>query len=189
MDAARFRLRDLGDGLTFLDRALPPDLLWSPAQFEEAWALHPEVKPTIHLHGRLVMIPRWQQAYGEPYHFSGQISRALPMPALLQPLLDWTKSAIDPALNALLLNWYDGPGHYIGPHRDSTVSMIRGCPIVTVSFGETRSFRLTHGTGAEKRSLDFPAPGGTVFVLPYATTGSGSTACRSRCGTRAGGFR
>ena len=54
------------------------------------------------------------------------------MPAILQPLLDWTRSAIDPALNALLLNWYDGPGHYIGPHRDSTVRMIGGCPIVTI---------------------------------------------------------
>ena len=60
-----FTLRELGDGLSFLSGALPPELLWSATQFEEAWALHPEVKPTIHLHGRLVMIPRWQQAYGE----------------------------------------------------------------------------------------------------------------------------
>ncbi len=169
MDAARFQLHDLGDGLAFFSGALPRKLLWSAAQFEEAWALHPEVKPTIHLHGRAVMIPRWQQAYGEPYHFSGQISRARPVPAILQPLSEWSRSAVDPALNALLLNWYDGPGHYIGPHRDSTVRMIRGCPIVTVSFGETRTFRLTRGTGSPKRTLDFPAPAGTVFVLPYAT--------------------
>ena len=96
---ARFQLHDLGDGQTFFSGALPPELLWSAAQFEGAWALHPEVSP----------------------------------------------------------------------HRDSTVRMIRGCPIVTVSFGETRTFRLTRGTGPPKRTLDFPAPAGTVFVLPYAT--------------------
>jgi len=169
MDIGRFQLLDLGDGLQFLSGTLPEGLLWSDEQFEEAWALHPDVKPTIHLHGRAVMIPRWQHAYGEHYHFSGQISRALPVPDLLQPLLDWTKAMIDPALNALLLNWYDGPGHYIGPHRDSTVRMIPSCPIVTISFGETRTFRLARGTGTEKRTLDFPAPGGTIFVLPYAT--------------------
>src|SRR5476651_950184 len=99
-----FTTHDLGDGLAFHTGALPTELLWSEAQFDEAWALHPEVKPTIHLHGRSVTIPRWQHAYGGNYHFSGQISRALPVPELLQPLLAWTQSAIEPALNALLLN-------------------------------------------------------------------------------------
>ena len=169
MDSARFQRHDLDDGPAFLSGTLPPELLWNDAQFEEAWALHPEVKPTIHLHGRAVMIPRWQQAYGEHYHFSGQVSRALPVPAILQPLLVWSRDAINPALNAPLLNWYEGPGHYIGPHHDSTVRMIRTCPIVTISFGETRTFRLSRGVGPEKRTLDFPAPAGTVFVLPYAT--------------------
>ena len=32
--------------------------------------------------------------------------------------------------------------HYIGAHRDSTASMIEGVPIVTVSLGEERAFRL-----------------------------------------------
>ena len=48
--------------------------------------------------------------------------------------------------------------------------MVRGAPIVTVSFGETRTFRLT----LEKKKVveetrDFPAPHGTVFVMPYNT--------------------
>jgi len=160
-----FESHDLGDGLSFLTALLPAELIWSEPTFAEVWELHPVVKPSIHLHGRMVEIPRWQQAYGDDYHFSGQISRALPVPPVLQPLLDWSRSAIHPALSALLLNWYDGPGHYIGPHRDSTVRMAPGASIVTISFGETRNFRLAHG--AVKR--DFPAANGAVFVLPYAT--------------------
>lgn len=156
---------DLGDGLAFFVGFLPEELIWSPEEFEGAWALHPESKPTIFLHGRRVTIPRWQQAYGADYHFSGQVSRALPLPELLRPLLDWSRRVIHPLLNGLLLNWYEGPGHYIGPHRDSVVNMVAGAPIVTLSFGETRRFRLSQGT--EKR--DFPAENGSVFVLPQAT--------------------
>jgi alkylated DNA repair dioxygenase AlkB len=51
-------------------------------------------------------------------------------------------------------------------------------PIVTVSFGETRVFRLTLEKtavidGKKKRvvekELNFAAPAGTVFVMPYRT--------------------
>ena len=165
MNLEGYLRHDLGDGLAFHVGRLPDALVWSPAEFALAWELHPEVRPTIFLHGRSVAIPRYQRAYGADYHFSGQTSRALPVPELLQPLLDWTRQTIHPALNGLLLNWYDGPGHYIGPHRDSVTRMVAGAPIVTVSFGETRTFRLSKGL--EKR--DFPAGDGSVFVLPQAT--------------------
>lgn len=160
-----FTPHDLGDGHVLHFGRLPDALVWSPAEFALAWELHPDVRPTIFLHGRAVAIPRYQQAYGADYHFSGQTSRALAVPEPLQPLLDWTRHAIHPALNGLLLNWYDGPGHYIGPHRDSVKRMVADAPIVTVSFGETRTFRLSKGS--EKR--DFPAENGDVFVLPQAT--------------------
>jgi alkylated DNA repair dioxygenase AlkB len=71
-------------------------------------------------------------------------------------------------LNGLLLNWYDGQlGHYIGPHHDSRKFMIVGAPIVTVSLGEERVFRLTQPKTKEHR--EFPACDGTVFVMPYDT--------------------
>ena len=46
--------------------------------------------------------------------------------------------------------------------------MIDGAPIVTISLGEERIFRLRPWKMASER-VDFPAPDGTVFVLPYAT--------------------
>ena len=43
----------------------------------------------------------------------------------------------------MLLNWYDAAQrHYIGAHRDSTVGLVSGAPIVTISLGATRTFRL-----------------------------------------------
>jgi alkylated DNA repair dioxygenase AlkB len=72
-------------------------------------------------------------------------------------------------MHGLLLNWYDGPGHYIGPHHDSTRDMVPGTPIITISFGETRVFRLTRGKGDKKEDRDFPAEHGAVFVMPFDT--------------------
>ncbi|WP_168219340.1 alpha-ketoglutarate-dependent dioxygenase AlkB [Limnoglobus roseus] len=165
MDQKPFRTYELGGGLAFLTGRLPAFLVWTPQLFVEAWQLHPEARPTIFLHGRHVTIPRWQQAYGADYHFSGQTSHAEPVPAILEPILRWATEAVHPQLNGVLLNWYDGPDQYIGPHRDSVKNMIKGVPIVTISFGETRTFRLS--LGGERR--DFPAENGTVFVIPQET--------------------
>ena len=160
---------DLGGGLVFCSGWLPKGLTWDDAAFEAAWSAHPTEKHEILMHGRLVQTPRWQQAYGADYHYTGRVNKGLPIPPLIEPLILWVREQIEPHINGALLNWYEGPGHYIGPHHDSVKQMIQGSPIVTVSFGETRTFRLTLGKGANARTLDFPAPHGTVFVMPYGT--------------------
>ena len=168
-DLPGFAAHDLGEGLWFLTGALPAELVWGTAAFGEAWAFHPEGRHVIHRPGGPVETPRWQQAYGADYHYTGSTNAALPVPPALEPLRAWAQEYIDPRLNGLLLNWYEGAGHYIGPHHDSTRDMIPGVPIVTISFGETRVFRLTRGAGQAKETRDFEAADGSVFVLPYET--------------------
>src|SRR5262249_15129339 len=147
---------------------LPAEMVPDAGQFEVLWAMHPEEYHTITIHGRDVQTPRWQQAYGADYHYTGRVNRGLPLPSPLAPILAWAKSAVDARLNGMLVNWYEGAlGHYIGAHRDSTTQMVEGSPIVTVSFGEERSFRLRPWKGTGFR--DFPAPHGSVFVMPYDT--------------------
>lgn len=164
-----FTTHDLGNGLQFLVGELPAELIWTKDVFDEAWRLHPDKKHLIMMHGRWVETPRWQQAYGADYEYTGTVNEALEVPPILQPLQDWVQATIHKQLNGILLNWYEGPDHYIGPHRDSTKNMIVGAPIVTVSFGETRVFRLTLGKKSGKQIRNFPAPNGTVFIEPYAT--------------------
>lgn len=136
--------------------------------FVRLWSLLPEEYQEITMHGRLVKLPRWQRAYGRDYRFSGRLSESLPVPPPLEPLLAWAKASFHGRLNGLLLNWYDGTlGHYIGPHNDSIKRMVVGAPIVTVSLGQTRVFRLT--LPGSKTRRDFPATDGTVFVMPYDT--------------------
>lgn len=152
---------------------LPEELVFTHAQFEQLWQMHPLEYHEIRMLGRPVKTPRWQQAYGKNYEYTGQVNKALPIPPLLNPLLAWAKTEIEESLNGLLLNWYDGSlGHYIGPHHDSIKNMAHGAPIVTISFGEERIFRLrpSGGHGLEKgATLDFRTASGTVFVMPYDT--------------------
>lgn len=153
---------------SFFIGRLPDHLIFTHKQFDELWDGHPTEYHLIKIHGRLVKTPRWQQAYGADYHYTGRVNKALPVPPLLDPIYTWCNEAVFPRLNGLLLNWYDATlDHYIGKHRDSTTNMIEGAPIVTISLGEQRDFRLRPWKG--KGFRDFPATHGTVFIMPYET--------------------
>lgn len=134
----------------------------------EAWAACPAERHRVVVFGKERGCARWTQAYGADSPFSGAVSEAKEVTPWLAPLLRWARSAVDDRLNGILVNWYKGQDH-IGEHNDETKDLIEGSPIVTVSFAEERIFRLSRGKGSERRVRDFPAPHGTVFVLPWAT--------------------
>ena len=165
-----FECHDLGGGRLWVGR-LSDALIPVAAEFDALWQLHPADFHEIKMHGRLVKTPRWQQAYGMDYHYTGRVNRALPIPPRIGPFLSWTQENVDEGLNGLLLNWYDGQrGHYIGRHRDSIQNMIPGAPIVTISLGEERTFRLRPWPAHPGATpIDFPACNGTVFVMPWET--------------------
>jgi len=132
------------------------------------WSTHPKDYHEIRIHGRLVKTPRWQQAYGVDYHYTNRTNQAIPLTPTLNQFLDWAKLTIDQNLNGVLVNWYDGKlSHYIGAHRDSRVNMVVDAPIVTISFGEPRTFRLRPWKG--KGFRDFVTENGTVFIMPFET--------------------
>ena len=158
-------------GYPFVTCRLPVELVRQGRErFEELWNLHPAEFYEMRQPGtgKTIPVPRWQQAYGRDYRYSGNVNRALPVPPILAPYLGWVRGAFDARLNGLLLNWYDAAlEHRIGPHRDSTIGLVEGTPIVTISLGARRSFRLRPAKG--KGFVDFDATHGTVFVLPWET--------------------
>lgn len=158
----------LSDGCRFYEGMLPEQLTWDDSTFEQAWSLHPPERHKVFII-RETETPRWQQSYGANYSYSGSQNNALPIPPLVQRLLKFVQAEIDSRENGVLFNWYEGSPDYIGPHRDSRKGLIVGTPIVTISFGEERTFRLTRGKGSDKESLNFQAPHGTLFVMPWPT--------------------
>lgn len=161
-------VRPLTDGQVVHTGRLPPAVLPDAAGMEALWRLHPAAYHVITMHGRPVATPRWQQAYGADYHYTGRVNRAEPTTPEMAPFLAWAREVVDPRLNGLLFNWYDAEhAHYIGKHSDSTKGMIQGAPIVTISLGATRLFRLRPWRGAG--TVDLEVEHGAVIVIPYAT--------------------
>jgi alkylated DNA repair dioxygenase AlkB len=158
-------------GHTFLTRKLPAVLdSEARARFDDLWALHPEAfhEITQPFTGKTIPLPRWQQAYGHDYRYTGTVNRALAIPSILDPYLAWSCTQFDESLNGLLLNWYDAEQrHHVGAHRDSRVGLVVGSAIVTISLGATRNFRLRPMRG--KGFVDFEARHGGVFILPWGT--------------------
>ena len=120
--------------------ALPGPL--AGLDFDRLWALHPAHVHTVQLMGRTQPCPRWSQAYGRDYRYTGSVNRAAPLPSEFEPFLAAART-LHPGLNGLLVNWYDGElGHYIGKHRDATGDLLAEAPIVTFSLGAARTFRF-----------------------------------------------
>ena len=166
-DYAGFRCHKLDDLFRLWEGDLAQPLSGEEV-FDEIWNRHPEEYHDVKMHGKLVKTPRWQQAFNRDYRYTGSLNNALPVPQQLDPYWEWAKSEIDGRLNGILVNWYDGSlGHYIGRHRDKATSLIPGAPIVTISLGDSRKFRLRPWRG--KGFKDFDASNGCVFILPYDT--------------------
>ncbi|MEL7160532.1 MAG: alpha-ketoglutarate-dependent dioxygenase AlkB [Bacteroidota bacterium] len=159
---------DLGDDHHLHIFRNVPNFQFTDTEFSALWESHPAEYHRIVMHGKEVRTPRWQQAYGHNYQYSGSRNNALPITPSLAPFLTWCRQHVDARLNGLLLNWYDGQlGHYIGAHRDSTIGLVKDCPIVTISLGEERIFRMRPHGGSGYQ--DFSVRHGDALVIPAAT--------------------
>ena len=121
---------------------------------DQLWRLHPEVPGTIKMFGRDVLTPRFQQAYGMSYHFSGNSYLSKPLPDLIQHCVDTMQAmVVDPAtthktlLTAIIVNWYANGEHYIGPHSDDQPIVYPHSPVFSLSLGATRKFVFTAKSG------------------------------------------
>lgn len=136
--------------------------------FNELWNSHPDEFGTVFIHGKLINTPRWQQSYGNSYIFSGIKHEALPFNSILQELLEWANATEYGPFNQAVVNWYQDGSHYIGAHRDNESQMTKDSPVLAISFGETRTFRIREHKTKEK-VLDIPLENRAVVVMGGAT--------------------
>ena len=168
MSALPYRKVDLSDQHHVLVGRLPDQFNFSQARFDEIWNLHPEEYHVVNMMGKDIPTPRWQQAYGMDYRYTGAKQNALPIPPLLAPYHDWSCDNLKEPFNGFLLNWYTGDRkHYIGAHRDDTRDLVPDSSIVTISLGEERVFRMRpwRSRGFEDIILGH----GEFVMIPWAT--------------------
>lgn len=124
----------------------------------------PERPALVTLYGKTHESPRFTQAYGRSYTYSGQEHHALPVPDWLQVLMDWAAGVAGCAYNSALVNWYMDGNHYIAPHSDDERPLVPGGSVFTCSFGETRKFRLRPKDHSSK-PVDYDPPHASYLVM------------------------
>jgi alkylated DNA repair dioxygenase AlkB len=150
------------DGESWIEQGLIP----SHPPLSVLWELHPVEFGAVRIMGREIPTPRWQQSYDRAYWYSGMLHEAPPLPPAFQPFKNWVNTLFDRqwTFNQTLINWYENGHHYIGPHSDDTRQLVNASPIVSISLGQPRLFRIRKKNNKEN-VLDLEMPNGTYVVM------------------------
>jgi len=140
---------------------IPPQLI--PA-FETIMAAIPAKRALVDVYGKTHESPRYTQAYGRSYTYSGHDHAALPIPTWLQVIIDWATAVAGCRYNSALVNWYLDGNHYIAAHSDDERELVPGGSIFTCSFGEVRKFRL-RPKDKSADPVDFEMPHGSYLIM------------------------
>ena len=134
--------------------------------FSELWNIQPEKPLEIVIIGKKIPCPRKTQAYGTNYTYSNQTAKIIPMPEILNPFLNYAKKLTNCDYNGILVNWYENGKSYIGAHGDNETNIIKGSPILSISLGGTRKFRIRKRVGKKKIIVkDFMLKDRDVFTM------------------------
>jgi alkylated DNA repair dioxygenase AlkB len=157
---------------------LPDQLKLNRVEFEQLWTLHPAELGQVKLFNKPQATPRWQQAYGQPYHFSGMQHDALPVPPLVQRYMDYANSLGEyvgdekqGSFNMALLNWYQDGAHHIGYHADDESEMRKSrdgeTMVFSLSFGQQRPLALKpkSSAAADNVALKVEQPNNSALVM------------------------
>ena len=137
--------------------SIPETLSLNKEQFEKLWNLHPKEKGIVKIMGKEIETPRWQQAYGQSYAFSGTVNKALPFHPIILKYVNWANEQTKNEkgeFNMALLNWYENGDHYIGHHSDDEKQLIRKSSIYCFSFGASRDFVLKNKITKENTKVE-----------------------------------
>ena len=154
------------DDECWIEQDCLPSSLKEIYNFDDLWRLHPEEYGTVSYMGKVVKTPRWQQTYLKDYYFSGCVHKALKLPVEFQPFLEWANTIApdNVKFNQVLINWYANGNHYIGPHTDDERQLVELSPVLSVSIGQERIFRIRN-KATNEIVMDIPMPSDTYLMM------------------------
>lgn len=138
---------------------------YSDKVFDELWNCHPQDQGVVRMFGKLTKVPRFQQPYMKSYKFSGVNHQAIDLPDKFNPYLEWINKQKYHKYNGVLVNYYRNGDDYIGRHSDNESELAKGVPIVSISLGKTRTFRLRDKENNESIIKDIKMPNNTYLIM------------------------
>lgn len=141
----------------------------SKEEYKILWTSHPKERNEIFIFNKYYKVPRWQEAYGKNYFFSGNTAIAKPITEQLKKYLNWAnmneiKNGRNGGLNGILVNWYQDGEHYIGWHSDDESQLDKKAPIYTISLGSTRTFRIREKKNT-KNTTDYELENNSFLIM------------------------
>ncbi|GIZ50030.1 alpha-ketoglutarate-dependent dioxygenase AlkB family protein [Noviherbaspirillum aridicola] len=122
--------------------------------------------------GRERLQPRlsaWYGDAGRTYRYSGRRFEPLPWtPVLLRVRAD-VERATGHRYNSVLLNLYRNENDSVGWHSDDEAELGSAPAIASVSFGETRRFRLRHRRRKDLDAISIPLENGSLLLMEGPT--------------------
>lgn len=125
------------------------------------------------MYGDIIPLPRLTAWHGEPgmqYSYSGISMRPEPWTPTLRTILDRVQLATGAHFNSVLLNKYRDANDSLSWHSDDEKELGEDPTIASVSFGETRSFRLRrrpHRKGT--KSIEIKLEPGSLLIMSGTT--------------------
>ncbi len=154
---------------------LPVEFRLTEEDYEKFFESHPDERGVVKMMGKEMPTKRWFASYGRGYSFTGVAHEAEETPELVSRLMEWVNatpygSEGPGAYNECLVNWYGDGRDYIGSHADDAREMVTDSPIVCISFGSERKFRVRrpNDTAVGPKwpiALDLVISDGTVYVM------------------------
>ncbi|MBV9988410.1 MAG: alpha-ketoglutarate-dependent dioxygenase AlkB [Chitinophagaceae bacterium] len=111
---------------------------------------------TRKMYDRMVQDPRLTAWYGDDHHN---------WPLVLQFIKRKVEAACGIVFNSVLLNQYRNGNDSVAWHSDTLPSAGKHHAIASVTFGETRVFKVRHKTRAEIPQLDIPLKHGSFLLM------------------------
>lgn len=120
----------------------------------------------IQIFGRLLTVPRLMAWYGDSdahYRYSGVDHAPLPWSGALLAIKADLESVCQHRFNSVLVNLYRNGRDSMGCHADNEPELGANPLIASLSFGDSRLFRLRHNRS--KQRLDIELAHGDLLVM------------------------
>ena len=132
----------------------------------------PWQQETIILWGKQHLQPRLSAWYGDPgssYAYSGVVLAPHPWTTTLLRIKSDVESATACHFNSVLLNLYRDENDSVGWHSDAEPELGRCPAIASISFGESRTFRLRHKSRKDVKPLLLELTDGSLLHMAGTT--------------------
>lgn len=140
--------------------------------FDALFAEIPWRHDTITMFGKTMHQPRLLEFFGDDgveYVYSKRLYSAKPWTPTLLKLRSIAEQITNARFNSVLANLYRDERDSMGLHADDEPELGPNPTIVSMSFGETRTFVLKHKTRRDVSTVRIPLSSGSVLVMQGST--------------------